>query len=96
MLPEAASRRAVRMGIATQHTPWGGAERCGLWEGKGPAGLALGLDMGQGTHSTQRQGQGLEDVQHGLQHCPAPEQVGEPAPRAPCSRPRTPRPELCS
>ena len=56
MLPEAAGRRAVRMGVATQHTPWGGVECCGLWEGKGLAGLALGLDTGQqgrGTHSTR-------------------------------------------
>lgn len=60
MLPEAVGRRAVRMGVATQHTPWGGVECCGLWEGKGPAGLALGLDTGRQGAGHSQHSMGLE------------------------------------
>lgn len=44
--------------------------------------ITLGHMEGRDTHGAKGQRQGLEDVQHGLQHRPAPEQVGKPAQRA--------------
>lgn len=60
MLPEAVGLRAVRMGVLTQHTPWGGAECCGLWEGKCPVGTGPRPGHGAAGAGHSQHSMGLE------------------------------------